>query len=67
MGEVLDAMALVAGMMMATHPDAKTPSRLREMCSEHAKNLAERTRQGIANPEAARIFDAVLTDGDRFN
>lgn len=60
--EVLDAMAMLGGVVLSSWPDAKVPSRLRERCQEQAKNLAERTRQCMDNPETANLFDAVLTE-----
>jgi hypothetical protein len=61
-GEVLDAMAMLGGIMLASWPDAQVPSRLRARCEEHARDLAQRTREAMANPGARELFDVVLTD-----
>lgn len=64
-GEIMDAMATLGGMLLSSHPDAKVPSRLREMCTDHAKRLAHDTRLFIERGGAG-IFDVILTEQDTF-
>lgn len=54
-GEVMDAMALLGGLLLAAHPDAKVPSRRRQLCTDWAK------KQVAASIGHASPFDAVLS------
>lgn len=64
--EIMDAMALLLGVMLSSSPQAKVPSQLRELCQGFAKDIIKRTHEAQANGAAGRLFDHVLTDEDRF-
>jgi len=65
-GEIMDAMAMLGGMILSSHPDAAVPSRLREMCGEHAKRVAHDCKLFKTEGSANKLFDVILTDRDTF-
>jgi hypothetical protein len=61
--EILEAMALLAGMILSSSPQARVPSQLRDLCERHAKDMITRTRQAIAKG-ADRTFAGTISDLD---
>jgi hypothetical protein len=64
--ELMDASALMLGMVLASSPTAAIPSQMRELCQAHAKLIIRRT--GECRSEVARTgkwWDGVITEEDR--
>jgi hypothetical protein len=56
--EVLEAMALVVGIVLQSRPDAKTRGGLRKLAEGWARQLCDRTRE--AQDSGANVADFVI-------
>lgn len=61
MREVMDASAMLLGLMLSTAPEARVPSQLRRLCDDHAKRIIKRTHDAAAS-DAGRVFDVVMVE-----
>ena len=55
--EVMEAMALIGGIVLGSHPDARTPGGRRKLAEGWAKQLTQRTKEAH---ESGSIADFVI-------
>ena len=63
--EIMDAMALLCGVMLAADPAAKTPSHIRTIADEHAKLIRQRVKDA-ATADLDSIFTGGVLEGPVF-
>lgn len=63
--EVLDAMALLGGVILSTGPASNSATRLREITTDFGKRVAKSAREA-KSAGAAQIFDVVLDERSTF-